>query len=74
MSELEEAYKVQKETLARLESEVSRLRAVIKSAEAKGESQGWDCCPWCQSLRDGGSNEEPHADDCEAFTPDGEVR
>lgn len=57
--------------IARLESEVERLRGLVKAAEWAG----WDpvsevfICPACEWSRDIG-----HAPDCRAFHPNGDVR
>ena len=50
--------------------EVDRLRALIKSAEwAAKIEHGPDECFWCHEAEPG-----PHATDCPAFTPTGEVK
>lgn len=54
--------------------EVRRLRGLIKYAECasddvwNGESMG-AICPWC-----GEGRGKPHAPECDAFTPSGDVR
>ena len=52
-------------------AKVCCLRALIKGQEfgnhAETASGAGDFCPWC-------GEDGPHADDCPAFTPEGEVR
>lgn len=45
----------------------ARLRALIKAA-----LEDVDWCPWCKA--DQGVDATLHADDCPAFTPEGEVK
>lgn len=50
-------------------AEAARLRALIKQAEESASDRDRSpVCPWC----DTGPN--PHASDCPAFTPEGEVK
>ena len=59
-------------------AEVARLRALIKAAEWEGQQgrDADDACPWCGIRRETGGTEpnSTHANDCPAFTPEGEVR
>lgn len=51
-----------------LEEDNARLRALIKAAEmASTDRERCAECPWCELGK-------PHAIDCPAFTPEGEVR
>lgn len=72
-----------REMLTRADSEIARLRGLIKEAEwANTEHEPEGACPWCEHLRElyryGNGKPVPetggHADDCPAFTPDGAVR
>ncbi len=57
--------------LAHLErEEVARLNALVKDAEWGDGNDRGPFCPWCGALH----GEQPHADDCPAFTPSGDVR
>lgn len=54
-----------------LESDNTRLRAVIVSAEKSGDRPGaYPMCPWCQSEP---GDAKRHAD-CPAFSAEGVVR
>lgn len=53
-------------------SEIGRLRALVKSAECVDGVLSGGSCTWCGAFRQGPLR--PHAPDCPAFTPDGEVR
>lgn len=52
-----------------LVAEVRRLRAVVDLANTIEDCGDKDFCMWC-----GRENRQPHADDCVAFTPEGDVR
>lgn len=51
------------------EDEIVRLRALVKDAE---RVDGY--CPWCGCCPNYSGGDITHADDCPAFTPEGEVR
>jgi hypothetical protein len=52
--------------------DISRLRALVKSAEFASSSYAPDAfCPWCGRDND---DKRGHMDDCAAFAPDGAVR
>lgn len=56
---------------------VDRLRALIKSVEFSGVTSPRDgdaCCPWCGCLKYAIEGTEKHAEDCSAFTPEGEAK
>ncbi len=52
-----------------LESDNARLRALVKRAEEEGSASR---CPWCNAWVQ--NKEHPHYDECQAFTPNGDVR
>jgi len=59
-------------------AELERLRALIKTAEYANESHGEATCPWCGEVARGHRwtklDDPAHRDQCEAFTPAGEVK
>ena len=69
----------QVDELRQLKADNARLRALIKDKEyahvggeydeGDGYRAQYDECPWC-----GGDAVKRHADDCPAFTPEGEVK
>lgn len=63
------------------DAENKRLRGLVKNAECADGTNGAQSCPWCGLDRDpyyqkelGIPKRAPHADDCPAFLPNGEVR
>jgi hypothetical protein len=68
---LEQAFRLGADEGARqvvkLEVEVQRLRGLVLRAGARG----CESCPWCRTIDN--RNYRAHSD-CEAFTPEGNVR
>lgn len=61
----------------RLTDDNERLRTCVEFAEwsATNETPGGDAvCPWCGAENDSRARNATHLSDCQAFTPDGQVR
>lgn len=55
-----------RDAIGLLLGEIDRLRALIKEAETAARMAS--ACPWCDATIG-----DPHAADCPAFTPNGDV-
>lgn len=67
----------QKEVVAELcaaRERIRRLEERIKRAEFQYQSFGGKQCAWCGKTTDDASEGTEHYDDCEAFTPEGELK
>lgn len=55
-------------------AEVERLRGLVKRVEWEGDDGLNASCPWCRAQRFEWREQNPHDADCDAFTPEGEVK
>lgn len=73
------------DAVVELEADNARLRALVEALKppASGRGMWLGRCPWCHAAwsptpgyrtYEEGNENEPHAGDCPAFTPDGTVK